>query len=161
MNLKERTYLGYIAILRIYVGYYFLWQGYRKYERGVFRLHRHGEAKVALGVLVAAIDFCVIRECHEFFERIVHLFVGAFEQTAASRGEQRVTAEQVVLEKVSDVKSSKKGKSVERSGNDRAESNRRRYGRDQDGLLVRRNLSSSAQRQRPTPDRGARGGRGL
>ena len=33
MNLKERTYLGYIAILRIYVGYYFLWQGYWKYER--------------------------------------------------------------------------------------------------------------------------------
>lgn len=33
MNLKERTYLWYIAALRIYVGYYFLWQGYRKYQR--------------------------------------------------------------------------------------------------------------------------------
>lgn len=33
MNLKERTYLWYIAVLRLYVGYYFLLQGYRKYER--------------------------------------------------------------------------------------------------------------------------------
>jgi uncharacterized membrane protein YphA (DoxX/SURF4 family) len=33
MNLKERTYLWYIAILRLYVGYYFLLEGYRKYER--------------------------------------------------------------------------------------------------------------------------------
>ncbi|HSK29837.1 MAG TPA: DoxX family protein [Candidatus Limnocylindria bacterium] len=33
MNLKERTYLGYIAVLRIYVGYYLLWQGVRKYQR--------------------------------------------------------------------------------------------------------------------------------
>jgi uncharacterized membrane protein YphA (DoxX/SURF4 family) len=33
MNLKERTYLWYITILRLYAGYYFLLQGYRKYER--------------------------------------------------------------------------------------------------------------------------------
>lgn len=33
MNLKERTYLGYISILRIYVGYYMLWQGIRKFQR--------------------------------------------------------------------------------------------------------------------------------
>jgi uncharacterized membrane protein YphA (DoxX/SURF4 family) len=33
MNLKERTYLGYIAVLRIYVGYYLLWQGVGKYQR--------------------------------------------------------------------------------------------------------------------------------
>lgn len=33
MNLRERTYLAYIAILRIYIGYYFLWQGWRKYQR--------------------------------------------------------------------------------------------------------------------------------
>ena len=33
MNLKERTNLWYISALRIYVGYYFLSQGYRKYER--------------------------------------------------------------------------------------------------------------------------------
>jgi uncharacterized membrane protein YphA (DoxX/SURF4 family) len=33
MNLKERTYLGYIALLRIYIGYYLLLQGYRKYQR--------------------------------------------------------------------------------------------------------------------------------
>lgn len=32
MNLKERTYLWYIAVLRIYVGYYLLWQGLRKYQ---------------------------------------------------------------------------------------------------------------------------------
>ena len=31
MNLKERTYLGYIAILRIYIGYYFVQQGTRKF----------------------------------------------------------------------------------------------------------------------------------
>jgi thiosulfate dehydrogenase [quinone] large subunit len=33
MNLKERTYLWYIAILRIYVGYYMLLQGIRKFQR--------------------------------------------------------------------------------------------------------------------------------
>jgi thiosulfate dehydrogenase (quinone) large subunit len=33
MNLKERTYLLYIAILRIYIGYYMLFQGIRKYQR--------------------------------------------------------------------------------------------------------------------------------
>lgn len=33
MNLKERTYLWYIAVLRIYLGYYLLLQGYRKYAR--------------------------------------------------------------------------------------------------------------------------------
>jgi thiosulfate dehydrogenase [quinone] large subunit len=33
MNLKERTYLWYIAILRIYTGYYFLQQGIRKFQR--------------------------------------------------------------------------------------------------------------------------------
>ncbi len=33
MNLKERTYLWYIAILRIYIGYYLLFQGIRKFQR--------------------------------------------------------------------------------------------------------------------------------
>lgn len=33
MNLKERTYLGYISILRIYIGYYLLFQGIRKFQR--------------------------------------------------------------------------------------------------------------------------------
>lgn len=33
MNLKERTYLWYIAVLRLYVGYYLLYQGIRKYQR--------------------------------------------------------------------------------------------------------------------------------
>ena len=33
MNLKERTYLWYIALLRFYVGYYLLYQGIRKYQR--------------------------------------------------------------------------------------------------------------------------------
>jgi len=33
MNLKERTYLWYIALLRLYVGYYLLYQGIRKYQR--------------------------------------------------------------------------------------------------------------------------------
>jgi thiosulfate dehydrogenase [quinone] large subunit len=33
MNLKERTYLWYIAVLRVYVGYYLLWQGVRKHQR--------------------------------------------------------------------------------------------------------------------------------
>ncbi|HSE89625.1 MAG TPA: DoxX family protein [Candidatus Binatia bacterium] len=33
MNLKERTYLWYIALLRIYVGYYVLQQGIRKFQR--------------------------------------------------------------------------------------------------------------------------------
>jgi uncharacterized membrane protein YphA (DoxX/SURF4 family) len=32
MNLKERTYLWYISVLRIYVGYYLLWQGLRKFQ---------------------------------------------------------------------------------------------------------------------------------
>ena len=33
MNLKEKTYLCYVAILRIYIGYYFLQQGIRKFLR--------------------------------------------------------------------------------------------------------------------------------
>jgi thiosulfate dehydrogenase [quinone] large subunit len=33
MNLKERTYLGYIALLRIYIGYYLLLQGIGKFQR--------------------------------------------------------------------------------------------------------------------------------
>jgi thiosulfate dehydrogenase [quinone] large subunit len=33
MNLKEKTYLWYIALLRIYAGYYFLQQGIGKYQR--------------------------------------------------------------------------------------------------------------------------------
>jgi uncharacterized membrane protein YphA (DoxX/SURF4 family) len=33
MNLKERTYLWYIALLRIYIGYYMLTQGIRKFHR--------------------------------------------------------------------------------------------------------------------------------
>lgn len=33
MNLKERTYLWYLSALRIYVGYYLLWQGIRKFQR--------------------------------------------------------------------------------------------------------------------------------
>ena len=34
MHLKERTYLVYISILRIYIGYYLLNQGIRKFQRG-------------------------------------------------------------------------------------------------------------------------------
>jgi uncharacterized membrane protein YphA (DoxX/SURF4 family) len=34
MNFSERTYLWYIAPLRLYVGYYLLHQGIRKYQRG-------------------------------------------------------------------------------------------------------------------------------
>ncbi len=33
MNFKERTYLWYIGLLRIYAGYYFLQQGLRKFQR--------------------------------------------------------------------------------------------------------------------------------
>ena len=33
MNLKERTYLWYIALLRIYIGYYLLQQGIGKFRR--------------------------------------------------------------------------------------------------------------------------------
>jgi len=33
MNFKERTYLWYISVLRIYVGYYLVWQGFRKFQR--------------------------------------------------------------------------------------------------------------------------------
>ena len=33
MNLKERTYLWYIVLLRLWVGYYLLQQGIRKYQR--------------------------------------------------------------------------------------------------------------------------------
>jgi uncharacterized membrane protein YphA (DoxX/SURF4 family) len=33
MNLKERTYLWYIALLRIYIGYYMLQQGIGKFRR--------------------------------------------------------------------------------------------------------------------------------
>jgi len=33
MNLKERTYLCYVSVLRIYVGYYMLHQGIGKFQR--------------------------------------------------------------------------------------------------------------------------------
>ncbi len=33
MNLKERTYLWYLAVLRIYAGFYLLQQGLRKFQR--------------------------------------------------------------------------------------------------------------------------------
>lgn len=33
MNLREQTYLWYLSVLRIYVGYYLLAQGIRKYQR--------------------------------------------------------------------------------------------------------------------------------
>lgn len=33
MNWHERTYLAYIALLRIYMGGYLLWQGINKYQR--------------------------------------------------------------------------------------------------------------------------------
>ncbi|MGH9820948.1 MAG: DoxX family membrane protein [Pyrinomonadaceae bacterium] len=33
MNLTERTYLWYIALLRLYVGYYLLFRGIRKYQQ--------------------------------------------------------------------------------------------------------------------------------
>lgn len=33
MNLKERTYLGYLAVLRIYIGFYILSQALRKFQR--------------------------------------------------------------------------------------------------------------------------------
>jgi thiosulfate dehydrogenase [quinone] large subunit len=33
MNLRERTYLWYLVLLRIYVGYYLSTQGYRKFQR--------------------------------------------------------------------------------------------------------------------------------
>src|SRR5919109_1408636 len=33
MNLKERTYLWYIVLLRVWIGYYLLQQGIRKYQR--------------------------------------------------------------------------------------------------------------------------------
>lgn len=33
MNLQARTYLWYISLLRIYIGYYLLWQGWRKFQR--------------------------------------------------------------------------------------------------------------------------------
>lgn len=33
MNLQARTYLWYISLLRIYIGYYLCWQGVRKFQR--------------------------------------------------------------------------------------------------------------------------------
>ena len=33
MNLKERTYLWYLAVLRIYIGYYLFFQGIGKFQR--------------------------------------------------------------------------------------------------------------------------------
>ena len=33
MNFKQQTYLWYIAVLRIYIGYYMLLQGVRKFQR--------------------------------------------------------------------------------------------------------------------------------
>ena len=33
MNLRERTYLWYLAVLRLYVGYYLLRQGVRKFQQ--------------------------------------------------------------------------------------------------------------------------------
>ena len=33
MNLKERTYLAYVVLLRLWIGYYLLQQGIRKFQR--------------------------------------------------------------------------------------------------------------------------------
>lgn len=33
MNFREHTYLWHVVILRLYIGYYFLYQGIRKYQR--------------------------------------------------------------------------------------------------------------------------------
>jgi thiosulfate dehydrogenase (quinone) large subunit len=33
MNLKETTYLWYLSVLRIYIGYYLVLQGFRKFQR--------------------------------------------------------------------------------------------------------------------------------
>jgi len=33
LNLQARTYLWYISLLRIYIGYYLCWQGVRKFQR--------------------------------------------------------------------------------------------------------------------------------
>ena len=70
---------------------------------GIFRFHRHGEAEIALGIFMAAIDFGVVRQRHQFLERSVHLFRRAFEEPAATCGEQRVAAKKIVFEKISDV----------------------------------------------------------
>ncbi|HXG52664.1 MAG TPA: DoxX family protein [candidate division Zixibacteria bacterium] len=33
MNLREKTYLWHVALLRLYIGYYFFYQGIRKFQR--------------------------------------------------------------------------------------------------------------------------------
>ena len=53
MNLKERTYLWYLAVLRIYIGYYMLLQGWRKFQRDFPK----GDWIVKLGILRLSIFF--------------------------------------------------------------------------------------------------------
>src|SRR5581483_2436471 len=49
---------------------------------------------------VAAVDSGVVRQRHQFFERGVHLLGRSLEKPAAARGEKRVAAKKIVLEKI-------------------------------------------------------------
>lgn len=61
---------------------------------GLVVQHRHGILDVALGVLVAGEDLCVVGERGErLVERRVHLLGAALEELAAARVEQRVARE--------------------------------------------------------------------
>ncbi|MOA02368.1 hypothetical protein D3C78_1218160 [compost metagenome] len=63
-------------------------------QGGIVRLHGQGEAQVAQGVLVGAVHAGLRRQAGQALQRGVHLLGGAFEQAAATGGEQGVAAEQ-------------------------------------------------------------------
>src|SRR5918994_22621 len=69
----------------------------------VFRLETHGEAQIAFGVFMTAINLSIVRQRHQFFKRGVHLLRCSLEEAAASRSEQGIPAEKIVTQYISDV----------------------------------------------------------
>lgn len=64
---------------------------------GVARFDRNGEAQIAQGVFMSAVDQRIFGKGCKACQRAVHLLWRAFEQSSATGGEQGVTAKQQTL----------------------------------------------------------------
>ena len=89
----------------------------------VVGLDRRGEAAVRLGVFVAAIDAGRLRQGGEAGEALPHLRRRPLEEAAAAEREQRVAAEECVLDHIGDVAERVAGHGDHRDG-DVAEADR-------------------------------------
>jgi thiosulfate dehydrogenase (quinone) large subunit len=78
MNLKERTYLWYIALLRIYIGYYMLMQGIRKFQRDFARSDWISQQIGDLATIDLLVDYVVPhRELFGYLVTFGEILVGA------------------------------------------------------------------------------------